>query len=142
VTNLCTAASTTINAPIQEVWRALTTPDPIRQWFYGVDTETDWKVGSPPVHRGAYLGKPYQDKGEITQFDPPIILAHQRSLPCFEPDVELSLSGPHGGRHGLRRECPAQPACGRSSADSGGAGTPGRTGYALGPRLNSRRPMT
>jgi hypothetical protein len=32
---------------------------------FGVDTETDWKVGSPLVHRGVYQGRPYQDKGEI-----------------------------------------------------------------------------
>jgi uncharacterized protein YndB with AHSA1/START domain len=76
MSDLRTAASTTINAPIQEVWRALTTPALIKQWFFGVDTETDWKVGSPLVHRGAYQGRPYQDKGEITRFDPPRVLAH------------------------------------------------------------------
>jgi uncharacterized protein YndB with AHSA1/START domain len=54
----------------------LTTPDLIKVWFFGVDTETDWNVGSPLVHRGEYQGKPYEDKGEIVQFDPPKRLVH------------------------------------------------------------------
>jgi uncharacterized protein YndB with AHSA1/START domain len=68
--------STTISAPAEEVWAALTTPDLIKQWFFGVDTETDWKVGSPLVHRGKYQGEPYEDKGEIVRFDPPKLLVH------------------------------------------------------------------
>ena len=68
--------SATIDAPIEEVWRALTTPDLIKQWFFGVDTETDWKVGSPLVHRGQYRGEPHEDKGEIVRFDPPKRLVH------------------------------------------------------------------
>ena len=48
----------------------------IKEWFFGVDTETDWKVGSPLIHRGEYQGKPYEDKGEIVRFDPPTLLVH------------------------------------------------------------------
>jgi uncharacterized protein YndB with AHSA1/START domain len=70
------SVSTTIDAPIEQVWSALTTPAVIKQWFFGVDTETDWSVGSPLVHRGEYQGKPYVDKGEIVQFDPPKRLVH------------------------------------------------------------------
>ena len=71
VSDLTTTKSTTIEAPIEDVWKALTTPDQIKRWFFGVDTETDWKVGSPLIHRGEYQGKPYEDKGEIIRFDPP-----------------------------------------------------------------------
>jgi uncharacterized protein YndB with AHSA1/START domain len=56
---ISTQASVTIEAPADEVWKALTTPALIKRWFFGVDTETDWKVGSPIVHRGEYQGKPY-----------------------------------------------------------------------------------
>jgi uncharacterized protein YndB with AHSA1/START domain len=76
MSDLTVSNSTTIEAPIEEVWRALTTPDLIKLWFFGVDTETDWKVGSPLVHRGEYQGKPYEDKGEIVRFDPPKRLVH------------------------------------------------------------------
>ncbi len=65
-----------IEASIEEVWTALTTPDLIKRWFLGVDTMTDWKVGSSLVHTGAYQGKPYVDKGEILRFEPPRLLVH------------------------------------------------------------------
>jgi uncharacterized protein YndB with AHSA1/START domain len=69
-------STVTINAPAETVWEALTTPLIIKQWFFGVDTQTDWKVGSPIVHTGIWQGKPYTDKGKILKFDPPNVLAH------------------------------------------------------------------
>ena len=41
-----------------------------------MDTETDWKQGSPIVHRGEWQGKPYVDKGEIVRIEPPHLLVH------------------------------------------------------------------
>ena len=76
MTDLSTSTSTTIDAPAKEVWEAVTTPEVIKQWFFGVDTETDWTPGSPIVHRGEWQGKPYVDKGEIVRFDPPELLVH------------------------------------------------------------------
>ncbi len=68
--NLTTEHSITIAAPPVRVWQALTVPVLIKRWFFGVDTETDWKVGSPIVHKGEYQGSPYEDKGEIVRFQP------------------------------------------------------------------------
>ena len=68
--------STIIDAPIESVWAAITTPALIKQWFFGVDTESAWTVGSPLVHTGEYQGKPYVDKGEILRFEPPRLLEH------------------------------------------------------------------
>jgi uncharacterized protein YndB with AHSA1/START domain len=76
MTDLSLTSSITIDAPIEDVWKAVTTPALIKRWFFGVDTETDWQVGSPLVHRGEYQGKPYEDRGEILQFDPPKLLVH------------------------------------------------------------------
>ena len=76
MTDLTTATSTTIRAPIQEVWQALTTPDLIERWFFGVQTETDWRPGSPIVHRGAWQGQRYEDKGTIVRVEPPELLVH------------------------------------------------------------------
>ena len=78
---LTTEESITIDAPMATVWEALTTPETIKRWFFGVDTETDWKVGSPIVHRGEYQGKPYEDKGEILELDPPRRLVHTHWSP-------------------------------------------------------------
>jgi uncharacterized protein YndB with AHSA1/START domain len=69
-------SSTHIDAPVDTVWKAITTPAEIKRWFFGVDTESDWTVGSQLVHRGEYQGKPYVDKGEILEFEPPKQLVH------------------------------------------------------------------
>lgn len=74
--DLTTSSSVTIDAPVGEVWRAITTPELIRQWFFGVETESDWQVGSSLVHRGEHEGKPYEDKGEIVAIEPPRLLVH------------------------------------------------------------------
>jgi uncharacterized protein YndB with AHSA1/START domain len=76
MTDLTASASTTIEAPAEDVWTALTTPETIREWFFGVETETDWSPGSPIVHRGEWQGKPYEDKGEIVRIEPPRLLVH------------------------------------------------------------------
>ncbi len=79
--DLTTEASITIDASAGEVWEALTTPSLIKQWFFGVDTETDWVEGSPIVHRGEYQGKPYEDKGTILKFEPGRRLVHTHWSP-------------------------------------------------------------
>ena len=85
--DLGTTASVTIGAAIEDVWKALTTPALIKRWFFGVDTETDWQVGSPLVHRGEWHGKPYEDKGTILRFEPPTTLVHSHWSPASDvPD--------------------------------------------------------
>jgi uncharacterized protein YndB with AHSA1/START domain len=79
--DISTNQSITIAAPIEWVWEALTTPDQIKQWFFGVDTETDWRKGSPIVHRGEYQGRPYEDRGHILDIEPPTRLVHSHWSP-------------------------------------------------------------
>jgi len=76
MTDLEARSSINIKASPEEIWKAMTTPELIKQWFFGVDTYTDWQVGSPLVHRGVWQGKPYEDKGEILRIDPPKLLVH------------------------------------------------------------------
>jgi uncharacterized protein YndB with AHSA1/START domain len=66
--------SITINAPVTKVWKALTDPKAIKQFMFGADVKTDWKVGSPIVYTGEYQGKPYKEKGEIIAFEPNEVL--------------------------------------------------------------------
>jgi uncharacterized protein YndB with AHSA1/START domain len=68
--------TTQIKAPIDRVWKAVTTPALIKKWFFGVDTTSAWTVGSPLIHKGEYQGKPYVDKGEILRIEPPTLLEH------------------------------------------------------------------
>ena len=56
-----------INAPVEKVWDALTKPDIIKQYFFGTNTITDWKVGSPIIFKGEWEGKSYEDKGTILE---------------------------------------------------------------------------
>jgi uncharacterized protein YndB with AHSA1/START domain len=89
--DISTEASITIDAPIEKVWEALTTPSLIKEWFFGVDTETDWAEGSPIVHRGEYQGKPYEDKGTIVRVVPRRLLIHTHWSPVSGlPDVPES----------------------------------------------------
>lgn len=58
-----------IQACAPDIWKALTTPASLKQFFFGADVETDWKVGSPIRMRGEYKGKKYEDKGEVLVFE-------------------------------------------------------------------------
>ena len=75
-TNLRSQKTITIHAPVEEIWDALTRPELIRQWFFGVNTRTTWMEGTPITHRGEYQGKQYEDRGEILKFQPPKLLSH------------------------------------------------------------------
>src|SRR5512138_632826 len=68
--NYVAEAHTTINAPASRVWEALTNPALIKQYFFGTNVVTDWKVGSPIYYRGEWQGKSYEDKGQILEFEP------------------------------------------------------------------------
>jgi len=60
---------TTVNAPPSAVWKALTTLSTLKQFFFGSDISTDWRIGSPISFRGSWKGKPYEDKGSVQTFD-------------------------------------------------------------------------
>jgi uncharacterized protein YndB with AHSA1/START domain len=58
-----------INASASKVWEALVTPEWIKQYLFGTNTISDWKVGSPIVFTGTWEGKEYKDKGTILKFE-------------------------------------------------------------------------
>ena len=63
-------AELTINAPASKVWDALTDPKMIKQYLFGTEVTTTWKVGSPITYKGEWEGKSYEDKGEVIQNEP------------------------------------------------------------------------
>ncbi len=67
-------ASIEINASDSKVWEALTDPKLIKQYLFGTETKTDWKVGSQITYEGEWEGKKYQDKGKILKFEPKKLL--------------------------------------------------------------------
>ncbi len=62
--------SANIKAPVSKVWEALTKPQLIKQYFFGTEASSDWKVGSPITFKGTWEGKSYEDKGTILNIEP------------------------------------------------------------------------
>lgn len=65
-----------IHAPAAAVWHALTDPTQIKQYFFGTNVVTDWKIGSPILFRGDWQGQAYEDKGVIVDAIPNKVLKH------------------------------------------------------------------
>ena len=97
-------ASITINAPISKVWNALVDPKAIKQYMFGTNVVSGWKVGSPIVWKGEWQGKSFEDKGVILQLQPERMLQYSHFSPVSglpdKPDsyhtVTIELSG--GGK--------------------------------------------
>ena len=45
------------------------TPARIKEYMFGTDVKSEWRVGSPIVWKGVWKGKPYEDNGVIRRFD-------------------------------------------------------------------------
>jgi uncharacterized protein YndB with AHSA1/START domain len=59
-----------INADPAKVWKGLTDPSIIKDYLYGTETVTDWKVGSEVIFQGEYNGHKYRDKGVVLENEP------------------------------------------------------------------------
>jgi len=66
--------SIVIDAPSEQVWKALTTPQLIKKYLMGTDVSSDWMVGSTITYTGEYDGKKYHDRGIITKMEPEKVL--------------------------------------------------------------------
>lgn len=60
---------TYIRTTPEKLWEALTGADFIRQYFFGVTFDTDWKPGSP--WRMVHADGKVTDAGEVLEFTPP-----------------------------------------------------------------------
>lgn len=60
-------ASVDIDASGAQVWKALTDPKIIKQYLFGTNCMTDWKVGSSIIFQGNYEGQSYMDKGLVVE---------------------------------------------------------------------------
>ena len=66
--------SVLIRAPPERVWKALTDPTMIRQYLFGTEAISDWKIGSPIRYQGIYEGRSYEDKGVVIRSEPGVVL--------------------------------------------------------------------
>jgi uncharacterized protein YndB with AHSA1/START domain len=62
-------AGLTINAPSSKVWEALIDPELMKQYLFGTEVTTDWKVASPITYRGVWNGRSYEDKGRVVRIE-------------------------------------------------------------------------
>ena len=77
-----------INAPVPAVWKALTDPAVVKQYFFGTDLVTDWQVGGPIFFRGEWEGQTYEDKGTVLQYEPQKMLQYDYySSMSSKPDL-------------------------------------------------------
>jgi uncharacterized protein YndB with AHSA1/START domain len=60
---------TFIRTTPEQLWAALTSPDFMKQYWFGMHHETDWKAGSP--WRLVFPDGRVADAGEIVEIDPP-----------------------------------------------------------------------
>lgn len=61
----------TIQAPPAKVWDALVNPAKTKQYMFGCETVSDWKVGSSLLWKGVFDGKELiAVKGEILEIQP------------------------------------------------------------------------
>ena len=70
-----------IDAAPSQVWDALTDSRKLKDFFFGSDVVTDWKVGGPIRFRGEWKGKAYEDRGTVVAFEPPRLLAYTHWSP-------------------------------------------------------------
>jgi len=103
--DLVAKASTTISAPVSNVWDALVNPAIIRQYMFGTNVTSEWKEGSPISWKGEWKGQAYEDKGAILKLRPEKLLQYSHYSPLMgKPDkpenyhtVTIELSSGSGG---------------------------------------------
>lgn len=59
-----------IDAPAHKVWKAITTPELIKEYIFGTTVMADWREGGAISYKGEYNGRDYEDKGTIKILEP------------------------------------------------------------------------
>ena len=74
--SLIVEKKTHIRATPDRVWHAISDRETIKQYFFGTEAISDWKVGSTLVFQGEWEGNTYQDKGNILAVEPGRLLQY------------------------------------------------------------------
>ena len=67
---LISKSSIDINALSSEIWEALVKPEIAKEYFFGAEIVTDWKVGSAITFKGEFNGNRYEEKGVLLNVEP------------------------------------------------------------------------
>lgn len=87
------------------MWRALTKPALVKQYFFGTNLETTWQIGTPIFFRGEWDGKAYEDRGTVLGFEPERALSYNywssfsghEDKPELRQVIEFELSAEGNG---------------------------------------------
>lgn len=75
-----------IKASAQKIWDSLTKPELVKQWQYGSDLTTDWKVGNSIRFRTEWEGKVFEQWGKVLEIRQNEVLRYSLFAP--RPDLE------------------------------------------------------
>src|SRR5580698_9643791 len=67
--DLQVSESVVVNVDTSRMWDVLTNPAIIKEYLFGTETITDWKVGNEIAFQGEYNGHKYRDHGVIKEYD-------------------------------------------------------------------------
>ncbi|KAF2339181.1 SRPBCC family protein [Flavobacterium tistrianum] len=59
-----------LNAPVKKVWNVLTKSELVKQWQYGSDLITDWKIGNEIRFRNEWEGQVFEQWGTVLEVVP------------------------------------------------------------------------
>lgn len=65
--NLVASSNINIQSTPEKIWAVLTKPENIKEYLFGTEVLTDWKIGNPIVFQGEYNGQKYEDKGNVIE---------------------------------------------------------------------------
>jgi len=94
----------TVNASPESVWDALTRSEKVKQWQYGSELTTDWKVGSKISFKNTWEDQTFEQYGTVLSFNPHKDLKYTLFFPrpgledrpenYFEMEYRLTEKGP------------------------------------------------
>jgi uncharacterized protein YndB with AHSA1/START domain len=67
VTDNLNSYKTSIKASVEKIWEALTVPEIVKQYFFGANQQSTYKVGDSITWDGEFEGQKYLDKGKIIE---------------------------------------------------------------------------
>lgn len=76
----------TIKSTAGKVWDALTNPEKVKQWQYGSELITDWKVGSEIRFKSVWNGRTFEQWGTVLEIHQNKKLRYNLFAP--RPDLE------------------------------------------------------
>lgn len=76
------------NTSVEKLWKALTDPAIVKQYFFGTTLLTTWKPGDPILFTGSWDGKTYEDKGTVLAYEENKLLKYDY-FSSFSPVQDL-----------------------------------------------------